>query len=373
MKLILWFGLLTKRLYKKITFLAILLLIPALVLGYSATAGEDSGMMTVALAQRGQDTLAEELIASFDDSSQLIRYVVCESAREAEDLVRGGKVDMAWIFMDGLEARLEAFLAQPSEKNAMVDVLLREDDVTLRLAREKLSGVLYRQLSQRLYIAFVRENVPELAVLSDAELMEHYRTRDITDDLFAFDETDPSMANVQTVHYLTAPVRGLLAVVIVLCGLATAMYYIQDSRRGTFAWVSARRKPAVELGCQLVSLVNVTAVVLIALALAGHTGDLLRELVTALLYCLCCASFCMLLRRLCGSVRILGTLLPLLMVVMLVVCPVFFDFGVLRSAQYLFPPTYYINAIYNTKYLLLMAAHTGVCFGLYGLLGLVKE
>ena len=372
MKLLLWFGLLTKRLYKKFTFLAILLLIPALVLGYNASAKDDSGMMSVALAQRGRDPLAETLIQGFDDSSQLVRYVQC-SPQEAEELVRGGKVDMAWIFMDDLEPRLEAFLADPSPENAMVDVLVRQDDVTLRLAREKLSGVLYRQLSMRLYILFVRENVPELATLSDETLMEYYHTRDITDDLFAFDETDASMASVQNVHYLTAPVRGLLAVVIVLCGMATAMYYIQDTRRGTFGWVSTRKLPAVELGCQLVSLVNVTAVVLAALALSGQTGSLLRELAAAVLYCLCCAAFSMLLRRLCGSVRILGTLLPLMMVVMLVVCPVFFDFGALRSAQYLFPPTYYINAIYNTKYLWLMAAHTAACLGLYGLLELVRE
>lgn len=373
MKLVLWFGLLTKRLYKKLTFLAILLLIPALVLGYSVAAKGDSGMLSVALAQQNQDALAESLIAGFDDSSQLIRYVVCDSAQEAEDLVRSGKVDMAWIFLEDLEARLEAFLDQPAEKNAMVSVLVREDNVTLRLAREKLSGILYRQLSQRLYISFVRENVPELAALSDEALMEYYRTRDITDDLFAFDETDPAMASVQTVHYLTAPVRGLLAAVTLLCGLATAMYYIQDSRRGTFSWVSSRRRGTVELGCQLVSLTNVSAVVLIALALSGHAGSLWQELAAAALYCLCCAAFCMLLRRLCGRMQVLGTLLPLLMVVMLVVCPVFFDLGVLRSAQYLFPPTYYINAVYNTKYLWYMLAHTGVCFSLYSLLGLFKE
>jgi ABC-2 type transport system permease protein len=288
-------------------------------------------------------------------------------------MVRGGKADMAWIFEGDLETKLQAFLDQPKEKNAMVTVLLRQDDVTLRLAREKLSGALYQALSRRLYISFVRENVPELASLSDDALLQYYNTHEITDDLFAFDETDASMASVQTVHYLTAPVRGLLAVVIALCGMATAMYYVQDTRRGTFSWVSTRALPAVELGCQLVSLANVTAVVLLALVLSGQSGSLLRELAAALLYCLCCAAFCALLRRLCGSVRMLGAILPLLVVVMLVICPVFFDFGSLRAFQYLLPPTYFINAVYSTKYLLYMAGYTGICLGLYSLLGLARE
>ena len=373
MKLVMWFLLLSKRLYKKLTFLAILLLIPVLVLAYNAAAQDDSGMITVVLAQKESDPLAQKIIENLDASSQLIRYDICQDAETAQALVEGGKADMAWIFEGNLEARLADFMAQPKEKNALVTVFLREDDVTLRLAREKLSGALYQALSQRLYITYVRENVPELAVMDDAALMEYYNTHEIASDLFTFDETDNAMVSVQTVHYLTAPVRGLLAVVIALCSLATAMYYIQDSRHGTFSWVSTRALPAVELGCQLVSLVNVTAVVMLALALAGHTGQFLPELGGAVLYCLCCASFSMLLRRLCGTVKVLGTLLPLLVVIMLAVCPVFFDFGTLRSLQYALPPTYFINAVYNVKYMLYMGIYTGVCFGLYSLLGLAKE
>lgn len=373
MKLLLWFGLLSKRLYKKATFVVLLALIPALVLVYSAAAGEDSGMITVALAQEGQDALATEAIASFDSSSQLIRYVVCESASQAEDLVRYGKADMAWIFPEEMQARLEAFVQSPTEKNAFVSVLVRGDDVSLMLAREKLSGELYRHISSLLYVNYVRAQVPGLSHLSDEELMEYYHSRDITAELFTFDENDAAMASVQTVHYLTAPVRGLLAVVVVLCGMATAMYYIQDCRRGTFGWVNTRALPAVELGCQLVSLVNLSAAVLAALALAGQAGPFLRELAVAALYCLCVAAFCMLLRRLCRSVRALGVLLPLLVVGMLLICPVFFDLGALRPLQYLLPPTYYINAMYNTKYLWYMALYTGAAFGVYGFLGLCRR
>lgn len=373
MKLWMWFRLLTKRLYKKPTFLAILLLIPALVLGYGAAAQGDSGMITVALAQKEADPVAESMIQSLDGSSQLIRYQICDDAQTAEDLVRGGKADMAWIFHGDMEAGLKKFVSQPKEKNAVVTVLLREDNVSLRLAREKLSGALYHALSQQIYISYIREHVPEFDGLSQAELMEYYHKQEMTDQLFAFNESDAALENVQTVHYLTAPVRGLLAVVIALCGMATAMYYLQDTRRGTFAWVSTGRLPAVELGCQLVSLVNVAAVVLLALALSGQAGSFLPELLTALLYCPCCAAFSMLLRRLCGSVRMLATLLPLLVVLMLVLCPVFFDLGDLRSFQYLLPPTYFIQGTYNAKYLLYMAGYTGICLGLYSLLGLVKE
>lgn len=367
MKLAMWFIMLSKRLYKKLTFLAILLLIPLLVLGYSAAAREDSGMLTVALTSRSQDDLADRIMESLSGSSQLIRYVICESPAQAEDLVRYGKADTAWIFENDLEERIEAFLASPSQKNALATALVRQDDVTMMLAREKLSGELYRVLCQHIYIAYVRANVPGLSHMSDGELMEYYHTSDIAKEMFVFDQSN--LAATQEVSYLTAPVRGMLGILILLCGMATAMYYMTDCRRGTFAWVSARKLPLVELGCQTVSLVNVSAVALLTLTLAGQTVTLWREIATTTLYCLCAAAFCMLLRRLCGSVRVLATLLPLLVVVMLAVCPVFFDLAALRPVQYLLPPTYYVNAVYNVKYLGYMALYTLACFGLYTLLG----
>lgn len=370
MKLVLWFWMLSKRLYKKATFLVILLLIPALVLIYSASAKEESGMLTVALA--GNDPIARQLMEDFNGSSQLIRYKACSSAQEAEALVRYGKADMSWVFAEDMDGALEAFLDRPTAQNALVTVTVRQDDVTLKLAREKLSGAVYELLNQRLYIRYVRENVPGLSHLSNEELMEYFHTRDVAEEMFVFDSTNAAMENAAQVHYLTAPVRGLLAVVAVLCGMATAMYFVGDCQRGTFSWVSTRKMPAVELGCQVVSLVNVMAVVLLTLVLAGHSAAFLKELAAAVMYCLCVAAFSMVMRRLCGSVRVLGTVLPLIMVVILVVCPVFFDLAALRFGQYFFPPTYYINAVYNGKYFLYMLLYAGACFGVYGILGLLR-
>ena len=61
--------------------------------------------------------------------------------------------------------------------------------------------------------------------------------------------------------------------------------------------------------------------------------------------------------------------LPLLIVVMLVVCPVFFDLGALRALQYLFPPTYYINASTSNRFLVLMVVYALALLVVYILSG----
>ncbi|MDO5484276.1 MAG: hypothetical protein Q4F27_05150, partial [Desulfovibrionaceae bacterium] len=76
---------------------------------------------------------------------------------------------------------------------AMATVFLREDSVTLRLAREKLSGILYKHLSPLIYMDFAREYAPELAVLSDQELLDYFQNQEMTDHLFDFAESGEAM------------------------------------------------------------------------------------------------------------------------------------------------------------------------------------
>ena len=63
----------------------------------------------------------------------------------------------------------------------------------------------------------------------------------------------------------------------------------------------------------------------------------------------------------------------LLVILLLVVGPVFFDLGALRRVQYLLLPTYYLNGIYDSGYLLGMAAYGAGSLAVYWLLGLLKK
>jgi ABC-2 type transport system permease protein len=304
------------------------------------------------------------------DSSQLIIFRNAESPEEAVEKVAHGKADAAWIFPDDMARHVEVFVADPDSDNAFIRVVQREEKVMLMLSREKLGGVVFDLCAERIYLNYLRQNLPQMDGASDQELLELYENTDLDGDLFNFEQTDgASTENDDSGHYLMTPVRGLLAVVIVLCGIATAMYYIQDSSHGIFAWMPQRLRPAAELGCQLVSVVNVSVAALVSLAAIGLAGSFGLELLVLVMYSLCVAVFSMTLRRLCGGIRGLSTLMPLLVVVMLLVCPVFFDLGALRQMQYLFPPTYYINAVHNEVYLLYMLIYTLIAAAVYYLAG----
>ena len=359
--LLMWFAMLSKRLYKKPTFLVLMVLIPALVLGYVFVSGGESGVLTVGLACEEADPITQEIFLELQSSSELMAFQICPDPESAKTLLEGGKLDAVWIFPGNMAEKIEAFAKQPTSSNAFITVLEREDTTTLMLAREKLNGVIYPYVSQRVYVHFLRDLAPELDHLSDEELLAYYNATSLSDELFSFEGASGPQNDGS---FLLSPLRGLLGTLILLCSLSAAMFYIRDMENGTFAWVSKRWQLLPELGCQMTSSLHIAAVCLLCLALSGLAGKLWIELLLVLLYSLCCSVFAMALRRLCGSLKSLGTILPLIIVVVLVICPIFFDLGAMRQLQFLLPPTYYINAIYDSRYLLYMAGYTALFAGI---------
>lgn len=367
-KLLLWFFMLSKRLYKKPTFVILMVLIPLLALGYTAITSGDSGMVTIGLACQGDDPLVQDLFSQLQSDSQLLSFQICSDPEEAESLLRGGKLDAVWVFPENIAEKIEEFVKRPTSSNAFITVLEREDSVLLMITREKLSEVTYPHIAQRVFVHFMRDLAPELSHLSDEQLLEYYHRTDLSFELFDFEGADNQQKDT---GYLLSPLRGLLATLILLCSLASAMYYIRDMETGTFAWVSKQRQLLPELGCQLTATLHIGIICLICLAFTGLAGNIWGELAVWIMYSLCCSLFAIVLRQLCGSIKLLGTILPLVIVVVLVICPVFFDLGSLRPFQYCLPPTYYINGTHGNY--LYLAGYTAILAAITLVIQFVKN
>ena len=111
---------------------------------------------------------------------------------------------------------------------------------------------------------------------------------------------------------------------------------------------------------------------LISLSLVGTAGLFWQELPLAVMYALSCAAFGMLLRQTLQRTKVIAAALPLIGIVMLAVCPVFVDLSQLRLIGLLLPPTYFINGIFDYRYLFAGFIYSGVCFLLYWLLRRIK-
>ena len=352
-RFLLWYALLTKRLLRRPAFWCLLLCVPLLAGAMAAVAKQESGIVSVALYCPAADGPIRRSADRLLDADSLVRCTEYESEAAAREAVQRAAVDAAWIFRDNAVDELERFAAHRGTRGTVV-VVEREDNVFLRLAREQLAAALYPEASRALFRGYLIEymDVPED---SPDELFEHYYSTQIEDaPIIVFSHLDGSPARNDS--YLVAPVRGLLALLLILTGLGSAMHYYADERRETFLRLRAPLRRFLPFLVHFTALFPVGIAALVALRAAGLLGAWPRELGVMLLYCAAAAAFCELLRRLCRSQARLGALIPVLLAVMLALCPVFFDWNRLEPLRRLLPPYYYLNAIHSGSFVWQLAA-----------------
>lgn len=357
--------LLNKRLFKRPSFIVILCLLPLLVAAMAFAAQSDSGIVSVSLARRDPaDAKAAEIIEKLNSTSRVINFTVCDTVEQAEENVRSGKDTAAWIFEENTAERIEKFVADPTERNFIVTCCVREDTPLLRVSCEKLYATLYAESTRPSLIRYARRTAPELDGVSDGELMEYYDSLNISNDLFTFSYVDSgaSLKDMKETSYLVTPLRGLLAVMTVLCGLAVSMFWLQDKERGAFVWISRRRRPFFSFVYHLTALLDAGAVMLVSLYVAGIAVGFWREVAMTALYAVACTGFCILVRTLCRSLTLLGTVTPVIILGLLVACPIFMNFEIPLAVRLLLPTDYYLDCVHDFSRMGALALYTAAVF-----------
>ncbi len=369
LKLLKWFIMLNKRLYKKIAFIAILIIVPVCVLALNFAAEQQSGFLKICLAQQNpNDAISKEVINDFLKEDSLIHFTYEANPQKALENVKNGSCDAVWMFNANTKAQIDKFIDSRNKKDAAVQVIVREQTVLTRLSQEKLSSAMYKYCTEEAFINYMKNNVIELKDIDDATFKKYYNDVAISDELFKIENIDAFKQT--TGNYMTAPIRGILAVLILLASAAATMFYMQDDKNGTFSLVKETKKPFVAFFCVLIATLNVAAVSLITLFASKLSTNIFKEIVCILLYSVCSTAFCLLLKQILFNVKIYGAALPVVIVIMLAICPIFIGS---EKGWNLLPPTYYIFSLYDNGYLLNMAIFTFILLALTALLEFIKN
>lgn len=366
-KTLLLFGMLCKRFLKNRAFLLILLCIPLFMILLKGIAGQADGMIKIVLCAEDNDAETLQWLEEHFATDGVIAYKTIEDADYARQLVTAGKADEAWIFRRNFRERTAQIARREENDKAPVEVFTRENTTVLLLARFQMFATLYPDISYTLYRETVSEE-PGFAALTEEEIRACYDngTADRVLIRHVYEETTGKEKN-----YVTAPFRGLLALLILLAGLAADMFFLQDLGSGVLDSTPLRKRQGRLYLYQLAAMLPVAVAVTAALLFAGEMRLTLTEAVALLLYLADSLAFCSLVGRLCGNLRRLGAVIPVLMPGLAVLCPVFIMVRRLRPLQYLLPPWYYLTLVQGAetgRYLGLMVLYAAVGFLLNGLL-----
>ena len=350
----LWWALLSKRTLRRPSCLAVLLAVPVLALLLSLATRQGGRVITAALWREDPaDPAAAAAVERLLAEDGALRCFEARSEEEARQAVARGKADAAWLFRRGAADVLSDFdaLGPPA-----VTVVEREDTVFLMLAREKLVAALYPELSYGVFARALRSL--DSSAPDDAVLRRYYAESAVSDPvlIFSFADGDGTPAE----RFLSSPLRGLLAVLTLMAGLASALGSCREEELESFVWLPAGKRRLLPVLCHLTAVVPVQAASLAAVAAAGLLTGGRAEIPAALLFCLDAALFSELLRLLCGKERVLAALLPLLLPAALLLSPIFLDLSMLRPLQALLPVFHYLRAVLSLRGLLQLTLHTAL-------------
>lgn len=363
-----WFLMLNKRLFKKKSFLLILCMVPCLTLGMLLASEKDSSVLRIGLYANEEDEAGNLVIQSLMEKDSIIHYERAASVEEAEAMVRQGRVEGAWIFESSLSESLQAETGGTAGR--AVRVLQREDNMQMRLARVRLYEEVYPHYVYRLYMDYLQKHSGGEG--SSEEMLKQYFESGLTEEsLFEMRYADVSEPEGEA-SYLMAPLRGMMALWLMLVGLASAMYFLQDEKNGLFAWIPVKRRYLLIWGYHMIPILDGAVVVLAALWFSGMYAGWGRELLSMLLFTLMISGFCICCQILCGKSERLGSVMPMILLGMLVLCPVFLNVRQLHGVQLLLPPYYYLTSLHSGRTVMEMAVYAAAAFGLGYLLYRLK-
>ncbi len=360
-KILIWYYMLTKRLFKHYSFIIILLAIPLLIPIANNSMKSDAGLITIALHARSDDASSNEIINKLTNENTVIRYRVCETEAEASKLVESGKADAAWIFHKDLTKKMLYFGSGESKK-PFIDVIRREENVATNMANEKLFGAVFEYISYGALEKYIYENALTEAQLSKEELFSIFKQTNVYDNIVDVKMLNTNEALSSNKNILTAPLRGLLSLIIMLCGMAAAMWFIKDISDGKFDWLAPKKRLLPAFGSCFAATSVSSVAVFITLLILRVSANWLYELILMMLFSFCAAGFCLVLCLLFRSFGKLGAAIPFFMLIMLVLCPIFLNIKGLMPIKLLLPPYIYLNSVYSIKYFLYMLIY---CVAIY--------
>lgn len=346
-KILTWYYILIKRLLKKPGFLIILLLIPLFSVFLNLAAEEEKSIVKVAIASYDKSDYAQEIIDKVSENNKLVSYHFCQEPNQAIEMVKKQEVDTAWIIKEDAEKLINDFAL--GKNTAISEIYVVEDNTFIQSSREILFEVLFERIAYRMYTNSVNAAVGE-GIAEEDVLQEKYYIFDEEDAIVEMKFLNSANNILENADYLTAPLRGLLAILMMFCGMASMMFFNNDDRKKVFSGISYNKRAFVMFGNNLAATSVAGVIVTISLIASGIYTNFVYESVMMILMVLAVTGFCSLIGSVFSSNTLLSAMLPSLLIISLAFSPVFINLHSFEPVQGILPPYYYLYGINNLSY-----------------------
>lgn len=366
-----WFLMLTKRLILQWSFIIMLCAIPVVVsLTNVIVSDDDTGILHIALSYEEEDETVDKIIKKLMDEDSVIQYSLVPSVEEARQGVKNQTYDVAWIFPGDFKEKMDEYIKSYNGE-PFIEIFLREETIPMRVAKQKLFAAVYSEFSYSIFKNFIYEEIVSEEVVPEQELMDTYSRMPRGQDIIEIEKLNAKVKKNETSNYLNAPIRGLLSLIVMLCTLTGAMYYLKDMQEGKYDWLPYRKRILPAWASCFAGSTLACVTMLIAVMVSGIGIGFLNEIVPTILFAIAAAGFgtvfCIIIR----SPGKLGALIPGILIVMLALSPIFFNVRAIMEVSYMLPTYHYLYAVHNKNYYLYLMLYCVIVYAVIFVLNIL--
>ena len=359
-----WILLMTKRLMKKPSFIIILVLLPVILVMYRFIITEDDATIRACIyVPEGSEEFTAKLADDLVTADFQAKFYLVDSEDDLYSDVIAGRAEVGYILPKDIRER---FLTK--NWDGAVTMVVSDSSQMAPFVNEFVTVVIYTDMMEE-YITDYLVNRSGLTFedgdirpLIRESLRKHAGSGSLFDISYRdyYKNEEVSREEVMSENYLMKPIRGTVALFVLLAGLAGLVFWFQDNAEGRFKVMSHEKRPVINYGSLLLPTALSAIVGMICIIIAGLCGNIFYELLTMLLYVIFVTGVCEIIRVIVPNVNAVCAAIPILAIASYLCCPILIDLKkVLPVVSYLrkiLPPDYYLETFNGTKLWVLAAA-----------------
>lgn len=344
-KAVIWFGIFCKRQVKRPFFMILLVMIPLLAYGIGKLEQKDESGISIAVCVQ-EEGLAEEIAAILYKKEGAFSFYSSENKEELMNDVASRKAECGFVFAEEFEEKLDRGNFKRS-----ITIYTAPSTVLSSLASEVVYSALIQQYGKNILVNFVRNSeIFEIINLEGNEgrsemLYDQYYSDGSTFS-FAFEEFRTG-TELETKKKATFPVRGIVAVYLLVVGAFAGVSLCMDEANGLFVTLKCRERHFCALASMLAPVSMAACSGLAALWVTGNMRGVLREITVIVIYSAVIVLVSYLWKKIVGNAVILCSLIPFWAIGSLIFSPVFLEIDMwIPGAEILsraFLPFYYLQ------------------------------
>lgn len=345
MRVLTWFWLSCKRQLKHNFFIAALLLVPVCLFAFAQIEERDSGKILIGIY--GEDTeFVPEIFAALLSQDGMFEFYICETEEILKDDVASRKAECGYVFKNDFKEKLD-----DRDFKRSILVYSAPSTITAELSKEVVFAAMFEIYGEYLLEQFVIES--DIFTDMDAgrvqeELKAAYHNEMRSGSTFSFQYETLSTEPVETGNARIAfPVRGILAIYLMIIGLFSVVALRQDEERGLFITLTYAERVPCKLASTAAPVCMAGVSVLVTLLITGNLDHGVREVPLLIIYIIMILLVSYILKMVVKDPVVLCGLIPVSILCSMVICPVFFDISQwlpqLEPVRYLLLPYYYMR------------------------------